>query len=68
MDINIEKEKLLLKLYSADILVMTIDEMINRGVINPRSVIADARLNYGEPYQYEFIDEKTLKKYRDKLI
>ncbi|MDO8622738.1 MAG: hypothetical protein Q7R52_00670 [archaeon] len=68
MDRDIEKERHLLKLQNADILAMTIDIMVKKGVINARSAIADARLNYGEPNIYEFIDEKSLKKYRDKLI
>lgn len=67
MNEDIEKEKLLLKLCDADILAMTIDVMVQRGVINPRCAIADARLNYGEPNKYEFTDEKKLIKYREKL-
>lgn len=63
-----EKERLLLKLRDADILAMTIDVLVERGIINSRSPIADARLNYGEPHEYEFADEKTLANHRKKLI
>jgi hypothetical protein len=69
MDLDdIEKERFRQKLESADILALTIDVMIQRGIINPRSAIADARLNYGEPNTYEFIDERVLNKYKEKLI
>jgi hypothetical protein len=39
------------QLRAADALAVTVDEAVQRGSIGSRSKIADARLDYGEPYK-----------------
>jgi len=41
-------------LLMADCLASAIDVQINKGTLNSRSMIADARLNYGDPMEYEY--------------
>lgn len=53
-----------LKLVDADILAMTTDVAVKRGSLNARSLIADARLDYGNPWKYEHATEKHLLSYR----
>jgi len=48
-----ELSQLELKLIDADILALTTDIAVQKGVIGSRSLIADARLDYGEPWKYE---------------
>lgn len=43
-----------LKLRDADAVMKLIDEWIVKGLLDPRSAIADARLDYGQPFEYEF--------------
>jgi len=43
-----------LVLRAADKMAKAIDEAIKRGYIDARCAIADARLDYGEPFKYEF--------------
>jgi len=52
-----------LKLIDADFLAMTTDIAVKRGVIDARSRIADARLNYGEPWKYEYAKKEHLLRY-----
>ena len=40
--------------------------MIKRGVLGERSAIADARLNYGEPWEYKHLTEKQLQRHKDR--
>lgn len=51
------------KLVCADILAAAIDEAVRRHVIDARSLIADCRLDYGEPFTQARVDE-LLTKYR----
>lgn len=58
-----------LKLQDADILAMTVDILVKRGLIekrglDARSLIADARLDYGNPWEYEHADRGTLLRYK----
>lgn len=43
-----------LKLRAADVMARIVDEMVDADKLNPRSRLADARLDYGQPHQYEF--------------
>lgn len=52
--LNAKVSKLLLKLRAADAMARAVDSAISCGQLNPRSMIADARLDYGEPGSYEF--------------
>ena len=63
----LELTQLELKLISADILAMTTDVLIKRGVLGSRSLVADARLDYGEPWKYEYVSKKQLKGYQDRI-
>jgi len=47
-----------LKLEAADQVMMRIDDCVQRGILDARSRIADARLLYGDPFKYEFSNEK----------
>jgi len=55
-----------LKLIDADIMALCIDETTKRGLLDQRSLINDARLEYGSPGEYEFADEKFLAAYKEK--
>jgi hypothetical protein len=56
-----ENAKLRLKLRAADAVMMKIDYAIRCGQLNPRTLIADARLDYGNPDEYEFSKESSTK-------
>ena len=47
--------ELKLKLKAADLVMKAIDEMVDRGALDSRSQIADARLNYCVPFQYHYL-------------
>jgi len=55
-----EAERLRTKLVAADILAATIDQQVQRKTLGSRSAISDARLQYGEPWQYEFAPANLL--------
>ena len=59
-----ELAQLELKLVSADKIAVMIDVAVERGTIDERSLIADARLVYGKPWKYEFITKEELLSYR----
>jgi hypothetical protein len=44
-----------LKLRAADQMAKIIDEMVDADTLNSRSRLADARLDYGQPHQYEHL-------------
>ena len=44
-----------LKLRDADIVMKVIDDLIKGGALDARSIIGDARLNYGDPYDYKYL-------------
>jgi hypothetical protein len=44
-----------LKLRAADQIAKIIDEMVDADTLNSRSRLADARLDYGQPHQYEHL-------------
>lgn len=52
-----ENARLRGKLRAADAVMMKIDYAIRCGQLNPRTLIADARLDYGNPDEYEFSKE-----------
>lgn len=62
-----EKEELELKLKDADIMAMAIDIAVLRHWIDSRSPISDARLNYGEPYEYKNLTEKEIAYHKKRL-
>lgn len=39
-------------LRAADAMAKVIDDWVKRGLIDARSALADARLDYGEPWKY----------------
>ncbi len=43
-----------LKLRDADVTAVMIDVAVRRGLLDARSGIADARISYGTPWEYEF--------------
>ena len=52
------------KLKDADVLAMTVDVSIQRG-LDPRSLIGDARLIYGRPWEFEYANKKYLLRYKN---
>jgi hypothetical protein len=60
----LEFANLEMKLIGADVMAMMVDIAVRRGGIDERGIIADARLNYGMPWEYEFADEKLLSEYK----
>ncbi len=61
-----ELTELEIKLQNADILAMTVDVSIQRG-LDPRSLIGDARLNYGQPWEFKYATKKQLLRYKNGL-
>jgi hypothetical protein len=55
-----------IKLISADVMAMCIDETTKKRLLDHRSLINDARLEYGVPGEYEFASKKFLAAYREK--
>ncbi len=55
-----------LKLRDADVMAMCIDETTKKRLLDHRSLINDARLEYGIPGEYEFASEKFLSAYKTK--
>ena len=53
-----------LKLIDADVMAMMIDIAIQGGRLDARSLIGDARLEYGNPWEYEFAKKDYLLKYK----
>ncbi len=51
--VTAERDGLVIKLRAADKMAMVVDDYVDRKVIDARSAIADARLDYGEPFKYE---------------
>lgn len=60
-------EELSSKLIDADILAMTVDVSIQRKGLDPRSLVGDARLNYGQPWKFKYADKKDLLRYKNGL-
>jgi len=52
------------RLISADVMAMCVDVAIKRGLLDARTLIGDARLNYGTPWEYEFASKKHLLGYQ----
>lgn len=48
--LEMENTELRLKILDADKMAAVADDWVRRGVIDARSALADARLNYGKPY------------------
>ena len=68
---NKDMEFLLLKLFrmatklrDADLMALTIDVYTQRRLLDERSLINDARIDYGSPWEYEFVDKDLLLRYR----
>jgi hypothetical protein len=53
-----------IKLIGADVMAMAIDIAVRRDILDSRSLISDARLSYGTPWEYEFADKKLLLGYK----
>ncbi len=53
-DIENENARMRLVLRAADKMARVIDDWVKRGLIDARSAAADARLNYGDPFTYEW--------------
>jgi hypothetical protein len=49
-----------LKLRAADQMAKIIDEMVDSDTLNARSRLADARLDYGQPHQYEHLKRNNV--------
>ncbi len=56
-----EIERLTTALQSADVMANAIDELVNRRGMNSRSIVSDARLQYGDPWQYQFYADVPFK-------
>jgi hypothetical protein len=48
-----------IKVRAADAMAKAIDDWVERGLLDSRSLLADARLNYGKPYTYEAAPEPS---------
>ncbi len=55
-EMKAKAEALELKLRDADAMARVIDRSVKNGKFDSRSAIADARLNYGQPFVYEWSD------------
>ena len=55
-----------LKLRDADVMAMCVDIITKKGLLDHRSLINDARLEYGIPEEYEFAKEDYLQKYKER--
>jgi hypothetical protein len=42
---------------AADRMAAAVDDLVRRGLLDARSLLADARLDYGEPFDEEKIKE-----------
>jgi len=49
-----EINHLKMKLIAADKVMLQLDDLIHRNKLNARSKVADARLDYGTPFEYEY--------------
>jgi multidrug resistance efflux pump len=49
-------DELKAKLRAADAMANAIDELVRRKMLGSRSIAADARLDYGDPWTYKFND------------
>lgn len=47
-----------IELRAADALAKAVDDAVQSGWLNARSTIADARLNYGQPFEYKWTKRK----------
>ena len=62
-----EIDGLLSKLQDADILAITVDVLVQRGILGSRALVGDARLNYGEPWDFEYAARDVLLRYKSGL-
>ncbi len=53
-DLQREVFRLRIALRNADAMARAVDKLVERGALDARSLVADARLDYGEPWKYEF--------------
>jgi hypothetical protein len=56
--------RMAIKLRDSDLMALTIDVYTQRGLLDERSLINDARLDYGNPWEYEFAEKKLLLNYK----
>lgn len=54
-ELELEKSNLTIKLMDADRVAEAIDKQVNINQLDARSLIADARLDYGEPNNYKYL-------------
>lgn len=52
--VDVSRATLILKLRVADEMAKEIDRLVSINRMDSRSKLADIRLNYGQPYKYEF--------------
>ncbi len=52
--------RLIMKERAADVMAKVADDWVERGLIDSRSALADARLDYGDPYKYS--DDALMKR------
>lgn len=60
-ELRSEVLSLRLKLGRADVVMEAIDILIARRVISSRDFLADARLDYGPPHEYQYANSKLLR-------
>lgn len=60
--------KMVIALRAADAMARIVDDWVTRGVIDARSAIADARLNYGQPFVYEWSEPQNDKDQRRRVV
>lgn len=53
-DLERENCRMKIALRAADQMARVIDDWVERGLIEARSAVADARLDYGTPFEYEW--------------
>jgi hypothetical protein len=52
--LELQVSHLTMKLVAADRVMRTVDSLIQRNLMSARSQTGDARLDYGEPFKYEY--------------
>ena len=53
---RLDNSQLTIFLMAADKVMLAIDDQVKRNLLGSRTAIADARLCYGEPFEYKYIE------------
>lgn len=61
VDVQLELSDAKIALISADLVMEAIDIQVGRNLLDSRSMIADARLNYGTPFKYKYAPKDMLR-------